>query len=1233
MQGAQTESRFRGIGRYSMNFVEAVIRNRGEHEVILALNGSLHQSIEPIRNAFEGLLSQENIRVWHSPIPHNNREPDNDTRREIAELIREAFLASLQPDVIHICSYFEGFPANPDDAKAVISIGKFDKNSMVSVTIYDFIPLVYSDVYLKGEPKFEHFYIQRIENLKRANIYLAISDSSMHECLKYTNVEASSVFNTSMAIDAKFKPLSITKKNVDAFRKKFNITRSIILYSGGSDERKNLPRLIKAYAALPRKLRLRYQLIFAGRMPHDQIIELEHIAEQANLEKVEFSCIGFVTDDELIYFYNLCELYVFPSWHEGFGLPVLEAMSCGAPVICSNATSLQEIVDLDEAMFDPLEVKSIKNKMHQALIDKDLQKRLRKNGQRRVKLFSWDKTAKKAIASWTTISTSHQVNYLEASSKDKLLYDALTPNLAALSDANLAEVSNCLALNQQAGIERQLLLDISELCQHDAATGVQRVVRSYLKCLLQSPPVGFRVEPVYATTHEIGYRYARNFTQRFLGLNNTDVSDELIRWQRGDIFFGLDMQHHVQLEHRSFYQQLQKEGVTVKFVVYDLLPIQFPHLFPNSNIKQLHEQWLSMIAKTDGAICISKTTSDTLTQWIKDIDLSVAPTFQSKWVHIGADIEGSHPSQGLPPDADNTLALIRTRLTFICVSTLEPRKGQQQILDAFEQLWAHGTDVNLVFVGKQGWKVEVLAKRIRKHPEQGARLFWLQDISDEYLKKVYVASTCLIAASINEGFGLPMIEAAQHGIPIIARDIPVFREVAGNSAFYFGGGTPEHLAKALQTWLRMHAQEQHPRSQTIRYYSWQQSAEKLKDALVGKDYSRRQLLVDLSAVVMHDSKSGIQRVVKSILKEWLTHPPEGYRVEPVYATMEHSYLYARHFTADFMNLPIIGLADEPIDLAPGDMFFGLDFNPDVQGAQKSFYKHLRRQGVGVRFLVHDILPISKQQFFRPIDTKRHIRWLDVVADSDGAVCVSHTVANDLTSWVKINHPKRSIPFKVNWNHNGADISHMPQIKPLSVDDQVNFSRLNDCTNFLMVGTIEIRKGHTQVLDAFELLWHQDVDINLVLVGNEGWLVDDLSKRLRNHSELNKRLFWFEGISDECLEKIYTISTCLIAASYDEGFGLPLIEAAQNRLPIIARDIPVFREVAGEHAHYFIAESPTELKYCLEQWLALYKTDQHPQSVNMPWLTWKESANQLLQILTLIEPIESTSNNVKLKHQK
>lgn len=95
-----------------------------------------------------------------------------------------------------------------------------------------------------------------------------------------------------------------------------------------------------------------------------------------------------------------------------------------------------------------------------------------------------------------------------------------------------------------------------------------------------------------------------------------------------------------------------------------------------------------------------------------------------------------------------------------------------------------------------------------------------------------------------------------------------------------------------------------------------------------------------------------------------------------------------------------------------------------------------------------------------------------------------------------------------------------------------------------------------------------------------------------------------GVSDDYLQSVYAVGACLIAASYDEGFGLPLIEAAQHELPIIARDIPVFREVAGEYAFYFNGKEPDDVADCILEWLQLYSEKRHPESKSMPWLTWR-----------------------------
>ena len=158
--------------------------------------------------------------------------------------------------------------------------------------------------------------------------------------------------------------------------------------------------------------------------------------------------------------------------------------------------------------------------------------------------------------------------------------------------------------------------------------------------------------------------------------------------------------------------------------------------------------------------------------------------------------------------------------------------GHQKMLDAFEQLWQEGFEGNLVLVGRMGWKMESFAKRLEAHAEYGKRLFWLRGISDEYLDLVYQKATCLIAASEGEGFGLPLIEAAQHGIPILARDIPVFHEVAGDYAMYFDGTSVETAKQGVKDWMKAYESGTCAPSKGMPFLTWRQSAQMLADVML-----------------------------------------------------------------------------------------------------------------------------------------------------------------------------------------------------------------------------------------------------------------------------------------------------------------------------------------------------------------------------------------------------------------
>ena len=849
MQGAQTESRVRGIGRYTIGFAQGIVRNRGEHDVILVLSSLFPETIQPIRKAFDSLLPKENIRILHMPGPVREGHSGNNARREIAELIREAFLASLYPDVIHICSLFEGYV---DDA--VTSIGRFDTNTHVSVTIYDLIPLLNQDQYLKPNPTYEKYYLRKIEHLKKASQYVSISKSSQQEGIQELGRPASLFVNAFVGVEEYFKPEAVNKVVAAQLRKKFDLHGQFLLYTGGADERKNLPRLIEAFAALPIKLRKHYQLVLAGKISDGELLLLKQVIQHAGLELDEVRLTGYIKDEELVQLYNLCQLYIFPSWHEGFGLPALEAMACGAPVIGAATSSLPEVIGYKEALFDPFDVYDMSKKIEQALEDDVYRKQLREHGLQQAKKFSWDQTSTRTIKAWKKIVPQRMVEDVNSPEKNEYfqlyrnLINRIAPVLEGAKNSDLEALAKCLASNEQEILSfkrlvgwtpswrKKLLVDVSELYRRDARTGIQRVVRCVLNELLHQPPEGYDICPVYGDKVE-GFRYTKKFKPEATGFRD----GQPVQVGLGDVFLGLDLCAHLFPEAKLQMQAFRLAGAHVYYVVYDIIPLRHAQ-FTVPGTYEAFNIWLSSLARcADGLVCISSAVAKDVAVWLYEQDLdSSLPMIRH--FRLGADIDLSMgvDGRGISVYASQVLTGLQMCPSFLSVSTIEPRKAQAQTLAAFESLWAQGVDINLVLVGKQGWMVEQLVGRIRAHPERDKRLFWLEGVSDEYLVKLYAASSCLIAPSEAEGFGLPLIEAAQHKLPIIARDIPVFREVAGEHAFYFENSKdPQCIAEAVMQWLELNARGKAPRSDDMPWLTWAQSAQQLMDIVLEENTSNQ----------------------------------------------------------------------------------------------------------------------------------------------------------------------------------------------------------------------------------------------------------------------------------------------------------------------------------------------------------------------------------------------------------
>lgn len=503
---------------------------------------------------------------------------------------------------------------------------------------------------------------------------------------------------------------------------------------------------------------------------------------------------------------------------------VLDCMSAGVPLVVNAHGTMAELAPgTVRSLADGFSDEELAHALEELRERPDIRQELAGRARERV-LSSHDPANVGRL-----YQAAIEASFRGASRLERQLPDVLAAEIPAGAPRGTVEtVASCLALSlPPAAPAAQLLFDVTAILRHDLKTGVERTVRSLLSELLRRPPAGFRIEPVYASAK--GFQYARRFTCEFMDVPGKWLADAPVEMLPGDLYFMADLDHASVVKRRPLYRAMRRHGVTTAFMIHDLLPIRLPDCFP-AHAPAAHAEWLRVVAEADRAVCVSRSVAEDFSAWLDEEGYGADDRPGIFFSHHGADLAASRPTRGVPRRAERTLTRFRFAPTFLMVGTVEPRKGHDEVLSAFERLWAEGGKETLVIAGKPGWMVKPILRRLDRHPENGKRLFWLKDASDEFLDRLYESCTCLIAASRGEGFGLPLVEAARKGLPVLARDIPVFREVAGDNAEFFGDARPESLAHAIRAWLR----KPRVRSRTAPpALTWSESAGNLTSILTG----------------------------------------------------------------------------------------------------------------------------------------------------------------------------------------------------------------------------------------------------------------------------------------------------------------------------------------------------------------------------------------------------------------
>jgi glycosyltransferase involved in cell wall biosynthesis len=735
LQGAQNNSRHRGIGRYSLALTKGIARNAGEHKVFVLLNGLFPETIDAIQSSLSSLISRDRFLIFQCAGPVAELNGENSWRRRTAEILREQVIDSLAPDIVLITSMVEGA-----DDDTVTTIGCIRSRVPSAAILYDLIPLLDPDRYIGWETA-RRWYFNKMDSLRRADLLLAISQFSMDDAIRELKIEPKRITNISSAADISFSSTNVSVDHGAAIASRFGIVRKFVMHSSAFDPRKNFQGLVRAYAALPRKVRYKYQLVLVCKLDPAGRQELTTLAAELGLAKGEMVLTGFVSDDDLVALYTSCYLFVFPSFQEGFGLPALEAMSCGTATLGSSLTSVPEVIGHRDALFDPGSIENMTSIIQRALTDSDFYQFLKDHAKAQAAKFSWDDTALRALASMEEAVTQYNRNTADFPSKFF--------NTSHIFDA-LAEVTRDYPATKLE------LLDLARCIQaNDSAVNKLKASASF------GGAMTWRIEGPFDSTYSLAL--LNRETSRALSALGHKV---ILHSTEGPGDFAANAQFlkvnpDVDAMHRRV---IDYPHHTADVVSRNLYPPRVADMEGQLNLLH-HYAWeesgfpslwvADFNGHLDGITCLSTHVEKVLIDNGVHVPMTVSGAGVDHWERIVA--------------ADSFRIEART-FRFLHVSSCFPRKGIDALLVAYGKSFTDADDVSLViktFANPHNDVRHSLSECQLRSPNFPNVVVIEGDMTDSDLKALYQQCHVLVAPSRAEGFGLPLAEALLSGLPVI----------------------------------------------------------------------------------------------------------------------------------------------------------------------------------------------------------------------------------------------------------------------------------------------------------------------------------------------------------------------------------------------------------------------------------------------------------------------------------
>ena len=1181
LQGAQNDSRFRGIGRYTVSLARQMVRSAGDrHEIHVLLNRNLPEGLASMAAAFEGLLPRSRMHLLELPGPTLEAAPENAWRSRAAELVREAALHALAPDLVHVASLFEGFGDN-----CVSSIGALGLTLPTAITLYDMIPLLQPEIYL-ADQRARLWYDRRAQFARRADLLLAISDFSASEGRSVLGLPPDRVVTIGAGVDAKFRPVAVSDASERCLRRRYRLHRPFVLYAGAADTRKNLRGLVEGFAHLPAALRSRHCLAIVGRLAPEEIARVEADAVATGLGAEDLVFAGFVPDDDLIELYALCAVLVFPSFHEGFGLPAAEAMACGAAVIASDRTSLPEVVGRADALFDPTEPTSIAERLERVLTDAGFRDELRRHGPVQIGRFTWEDVARRSLDAFERLHARGGRAAAEVPAYRSMPRVAMVAPLLPERGATARHAA-------------RMLVELATTC--DMVVVADIPVAPSLEC----------VAPVYS------HGWLRDHIARFdavlYSLADATATPALLETLRASP--GCVLLHDAAVSSML----LRINGAEASRLLYTA------------------HGWHAVLHAAREGMAAAARRFDCLLPFLETAELVVthspalARQVREQLCHGLPEVICVPPPAASPIPRPVHRAAARARLGLLpddfvaCALAFDDAaEVPREVIDGWQSRLCGAAGDRLLFAG--GHDHPAAAAGLRN----GIARFGCDQM--RVVQAPHTVTDALFASDMVLQVGpVPGAEAAllvpdllRAGVTVLSANAAAWSALPADMVVAL---SPEIDAAAIADALDRLRARRGGRDRTSPAGA-DTMASRMRDALRGlaDDPARAavqalrcklpglqpgasaelgaawsmaranrgragppRLLVDVSCLAMPGRGGPLQRLCRSLASELTADPPPGFRVEPV-RWHRGNYVFAEHWVRERFGLHSSGLADAPAVVAPSDLYLGFGPDAGLLEAARPWFEMLRLRGVQIMF-------VSREP-------------REELALADAVIVTSRACLDETLARLGREPSRRAQPLRLGWLHPGADLQAALPDKGPSAAAWLATRGFDRAETVLSV----VEAGHDdccdQALAAFEKLWSAGRDVTWAIVGDGVWGEGAFPA----HPERDRRLFWLDDADDETLAWTYHCATGFLSASRSAGSGQSLLEASQFDLPVLVRDNPVFRELTAGHASFFETDSSGELAGILEGWLHRCAASKAASSIMMPRQSWRDSARRLAELV-------------------